>query len=88
MAVHGSALNYVLLKDVSDDSSSKTKLNAYNEAMIWPGFPKNLISPNPINVVMENWGELPVKPVKPLEGRKTQRGNGRYVSLVNYNNIP
>lgn len=86
MIVHGSYYNYVLLQDVSDDSTTMAKVNAFLSAGEWPGFPKDPISPNPIPVNVGNYTPT-VRPVPALGGRRVQRGRG-YISLANYNNLP
>lgn len=85
-----SPLTYVLLWDVSDHSTIESKTNAFEEAMQWPGFPQDPISPNPIHVDIEKVGMKMVKSnVPPLGGRKTRRGTPPlYTSLSNYNNLP
>lgn len=86
MAARGSYYQYVLLQDVSDDSTVMSKVNAYMEAQAWPGYPKNPISPNPIPVNVGRYTQT-IKPTPSLGGRKTVRGRS-YTSLANYNNIP
>ena len=86
MATNENSLDYVLLWDVSDNSTTASKVDASYTASQWPGPPANPISPNPINVNVGMYMSK-VKPVPSLNGRKTRRGVG-YAGLSNYNNMP
>ena len=83
-------LSYVLMWDVTDHSTIESQVDAYRQAMAWPGFPVNPISPNPINVNLEQIsGGVTRANNPPLGGGRTRRGGPpKYVSLSNYNNIP
>ena len=84
------SLSYVLLWDISDRSTTETKVKAFHQAETWPGPPVDPIDPNPIHVNPKNIGFGPkVKPTPSLGGRRTRRGEPpSYVSLSNYNNLP
>jgi hypothetical protein len=84
---------HILLWDVIDRTFETTKEDALADATSWPGYPKNPIDPNPININygIQNYAPFHGKniPDYPLFGRKTSRAqNGGYVSLSNYNVLP
>ena len=78
--------NYVLLWDVSSIIPDELKKDAEKKAEVWPGFPKERASPNPININISNQ-RPPVIPIPSFEQRNTKR-NGGYASLSNYNKLP
>jgi hypothetical protein len=86
MNLYGNPLDYVLLQDASDDSSTLSQVNAFLKAEEWPGFPYHAIQPNSIPVNPSKFFGT-VVPIPPLQGRKTKRGQG-YAGLSNYNFIP
>ncbi len=83
---------YVLLWDAIDRTFEITKQNALADASKWPGYPKNPIQPNPIDISigMQNYAPYYGKniPDAPLYGRDTSRTYGGYASLSNYNVLP
>ncbi len=84
--------DYVLLWDVVDRTFETTKQDALVDASKWPGYPKDPIKPNPIDITkgIQNYAPFYGQniPDYPLYGRNSSRTYGGYASLSNYNVIP
>lgn len=72
---------YVLLWDVIDRTFDSVKQESIKDSSYWPGFPKLIVNPNPIQT-----GVQQTKPTPPFQQNNNKRNDG-YAPLSTYNRI-
>jgi len=83
----GGNRDYVLLWNAIDRTFEDVKQRSIQDAAAWPGWPKDMIRPNPIDNTMNIRPFVP--PQGPLGGRTSSRQTGGgYMGLANYNVLP